>query len=219
MATFVNAKELAKCILDNKEFIGSASWDIYVMNDGTVDCRHDTHDNSGWTEIVDLYSFWNDNETLSCTVDELAAWLVSDDVVSFENNDIDLEKDVIMLDVTNNIVANNSGEAHFQDSDSLLDMIKQSILLNGTEFQYKVSNHIQRNDYSAEFNEDLNGYEIIFADGKVANTQFDLCTDALSAYFGDYILEPFDDFDDDIVDEQKEIVLDVCKAVNFAAAN
>lgn len=80
----INAIDLATEILNNKDKIGSTDWDIYTSMDGTIDCRHNTHSNSGWFEIVDLYSFWNDEDTLSSTEEELASWLQSDGIPYFD---------------------------------------------------------------------------------------------------------------------------------------
>ncbi|WP_420588176.1 hypothetical protein [Bacterioplanoides sp.] len=37
------------------EHFGSTDWDIYVNADGAVDTRHNTHMNSDWDVLIDLY--------------------------------------------------------------------------------------------------------------------------------------------------------------------
>ena len=74
----VAARKLAEIILANAQYIGSTDWGIYVHHDGEIDCRHSTHEMSEWIKIVDLHSFFNDDETLSSTIDELAEWIKAD---------------------------------------------------------------------------------------------------------------------------------------------
>lgn len=88
----ISAIDLANEILDNKKWIGNSNWAIYVNMDGDVDCRSNVHPNSDWFKLVDLYSFWDDEAILSSTPGELADWLRSDGIPSFD--DIETEETV-----------------------------------------------------------------------------------------------------------------------------
>ncbi len=98
----INALSLATEILNNKDKAGSTDWDIYVDMDGNIDCRHNTFDNSEWFEIVDLYSCWDDEDTLSMPADEYAEWLRSDAIPYFEDielwNDDSMEFESVSVD-------------------------------------------------------------------------------------------------------------------------
>lgn len=81
----INSTKLAAEILANTDKIGSTDWDIYVDKNGRLDCRHSTNSMDGWYEIIDLYSFWGDDETINSTPDELGYWLKSDGIACFED--------------------------------------------------------------------------------------------------------------------------------------
>jgi len=89
----IDSEELAELILNNKDKIGSTEWDIYVTAEGALDCRHYSHSIDGWYQLVDLYSFWNDDDTLSSSVEELASWLESDGLQSFDKITKEIELD------------------------------------------------------------------------------------------------------------------------------
>ena len=59
----IDSEYLARILLENREHFGSTDWDIYIHEDGTLDCQHDTRSTSGWTELIDLYSWEYDEET------------------------------------------------------------------------------------------------------------------------------------------------------------
>ena len=61
--------------LSNINRAGSTEWDIYVDSKGRVDCRHNTHSNGEWTEVVDLYNCTWDN---IANDEETFDWLMSD---------------------------------------------------------------------------------------------------------------------------------------------
>ena len=73
----INALKLAEILLANEDRVGSTSWDVYVKKDGTLDVRHNTHDNSEWYEIYDFYSGYDE---LGDDTEELAGWLESDGI-------------------------------------------------------------------------------------------------------------------------------------------
>lgn len=81
----ISSKKFAEIVLSNTDKIGSTDWDIYTDLDGRLDLRHQTHNNADWYEVCDLYNFWNDDETLSSSVEELASWLESDGMPYFDD--------------------------------------------------------------------------------------------------------------------------------------
>jgi hypothetical protein len=85
----ISAIDLATEILNNKKWIGNSNWAIYVNLDGDVDCRSNVHPNSEWYKLVDLYSFWDDENTLNSSVEELADWLQSDGICYFDDIETD----------------------------------------------------------------------------------------------------------------------------------
>jgi len=89
----INSVELAKIILANSDKIGSTDWNIYVSVDGNIECRHSTLDSLDWIEVVELYSFWDDEDTLSCSDEELGEWLKTDGIPSFDDNRLEWESD------------------------------------------------------------------------------------------------------------------------------
>lgn len=85
----ISAIDLATEILNNKKRVGSPDWAIYVNMDGDIDCRSNAHPNADWYKLVDLYSFWSDDDTLNSTPEELADWLQSDGICSFDDIETD----------------------------------------------------------------------------------------------------------------------------------
>jgi len=77
---------------------------------------------------------------------------------------------------------------------------------------------IQTEDYSAVFNTDLVGYEIIFSDGNVAQTQFDIEQNVLDAGHGDFYMHRYDEYDEfELSDEQEESVNEFISVMNSFA--
>ena len=76
----ISKTTLALAAIDNANRAGSTEWDVYVSIDGgSVDTRHNTHDNRKWLEAVDLYyaygeSDLDDNNGGYDVVD----WMISD---------------------------------------------------------------------------------------------------------------------------------------------
>jgi len=87
----IDATELAAGIIECKDAIGGTGWGIYVNDEGEIDCRHNTYSGNEWYELIDLYSFWDDDGTLNCSAEELGARLKSDAIPYFEidSNDTD----------------------------------------------------------------------------------------------------------------------------------
>lgn len=60
---------------------GSTDWDIYVNDDGQVSTRHNTYDNAGWYEIIDLYYSYQEDfdveDAQQCR--EIAEWITDED--------------------------------------------------------------------------------------------------------------------------------------------
>lgn len=88
----IDSTRLASVVLANKDKIGSTDWDVYVDENGAIECRHDTWNNRGWVEIVDLCHFWTDEDTQSSAADELGEFLKSEGV------DLDAVEEVANLD-------------------------------------------------------------------------------------------------------------------------
>jgi signal recognition particle subunit SEC65 len=58
------------------------------------------------------------------------------------------------------------------------------------------------------YNEDLDGYVITFKNGKVAHTQFEIEDNKLSADFGEKMIKRYDEYDDDLTEEEHQMVDD-----------
>ena len=86
----VDSKKLSEIIATEVDRAGSTSWDIYVNEDGVIDCRHNTHDNEEWIEIYDLYSGWSADELQIDDVAGMAEWLTTvidlDELSATEND-------------------------------------------------------------------------------------------------------------------------------------
>ena len=80
----IDSGYLAQILFENREHFGSTDWDIYIYEDGTLDCRHITHSTSGWTELIDLYSWQYDEETFDLPLNEIASWLQEDIIPAIE---------------------------------------------------------------------------------------------------------------------------------------
>ena len=89
----IDSEYLAQILLENREHFGSTDWDIYIHEDETLDCRHNTHSTDGWTRIIDLYSWQYDEETFDLPINEIALWLEQDiiPVIEIDSDDISLE--------------------------------------------------------------------------------------------------------------------------------
>jgi len=59
--------------LSNLKRVGSPDWSIYANQAGDVDTRHVTEPLSGWAEVTDFYSAWDNLEN----DEETADWLMS----------------------------------------------------------------------------------------------------------------------------------------------
>ena len=73
----IDSEYLAQILLESREHFGSTDWDIYIHEDETIDCRHNTYSTNGWIKIIDLYS-WQYDETFDLPINEIASWLQED---------------------------------------------------------------------------------------------------------------------------------------------
>lgn len=73
---------------------------------------------------------------------------------------------------------------------------------------------IKRKDFEAEFNEDLNGYVIVFDSGHVANTQFEVETNKLHADYGEEYLVRYTDYDSKLSSREEKQVEEFVKEIN-----
>lgn len=81
--------KFAEVVLDNAEKAGSTEWDIYTDDEGNLDIRHNTYNNSDWHEIYDLYYGYSSDQLQCGSIDELAAWMVSHGI---DFNNLDAEE-------------------------------------------------------------------------------------------------------------------------------
>lgn len=65
---------------------------------------------------------------------------------------------------------------------------------------------INGNGFTAEFNEDLDGYILTFSSGNLAQTQFDIETNRLHADFGEKFLRRYTDYDSDLTEDENALV-------------
>lgn len=81
----INATKLAEVVLENKSLIGDMNYSIWVNEEGKIECGHNVDGPGyladGWHHFFGMYSFWDDDETLSSTPDELGDWLKYDGMV------------------------------------------------------------------------------------------------------------------------------------------
>jgi len=81
----VNAGDLADLIINSVDEAGSTDWAIMVdVEDGTVDLRHNTHDNSGYVELCSMYNGidreWLGMDDDDYSEDEAKDFLISDTI-------------------------------------------------------------------------------------------------------------------------------------------
>jgi hypothetical protein len=68
--------------------------------------------------------------------------------------------------------------------------------------------------YTAEYNDDLDGFVITFANKSVAHTQYYTEQNMLHADFGDRFLDRYSEYDDELSFEQVEQVEEFIQTVN-----
>ena len=86
MKITIDAKNVAKCLIENIDKAGNNNWSICVNSEGYVDCRHDTEDNS---DYFDLYNFYNSYgpDDITSDVESMAEWISTDVIVLCELQD------------------------------------------------------------------------------------------------------------------------------------
>ena len=132
-------------------------------------------------------------------------------------------KTLIIIESAKNIwqcgVEGNVHEAQNVYAESLREIIEKMIAaysLCGREINITINT----SQYSAVFNTDLVGYEIIFKDGKSTQTQFEIEQNALNAGHGDYYMHRYDEYDEfELSDEQESAVDEFISVMNSFAFN
>ncbi len=104
----LNAESLAKTLFENVENIGGTDWDIYIDLDGNIDTRHNTFDNSGWYEIFDLYSIYDDNDTFSEFNDLFVQWVK--EMVDLNDLEREIEESINGYDEDDKTIVNINWE-------------------------------------------------------------------------------------------------------------
>lgn len=110
---------------------------------------------------------------------------------------------------TENMAKNLSGNIFdmWRDASSLFD--EEEPAFHYEDFSY------QDDEFDAEWNDDLNGYEFIFKDGSNAYAQTYVETNRLHADFGDIYLERYHaDNESELTEEQEKMVGDFIVQVN-----
>lgn len=120
--------------------------------------------------------------------------------------------------ISNNLYSafNNDKEAHGLSGDSIFDVYSKANSHIPENFEFSNFCLVDKN-YKAEWNSDLDGFVIIFNDGKCANTQTYTESNRLHADFGETYIERYTEYDDKLSTEQDEIVNDFIEQINRIA--
>ena len=73
----LSLKDLANELVDNADKCGFTDWYIGCDENGNLDCRHNTYDNTGWCIILDLYSFESPDYIDEDSEMELLEWYLN----------------------------------------------------------------------------------------------------------------------------------------------
>lgn len=68
--------------------------------------------------------------------------------------------------------------------------------------------------FTAEYNEDLDGYVLTFVSGRCAHTQFDTESNKLHADFGDRYLTRYTEYDDELVENEDGLAFQFVDYIN-----
>lgn len=85
---------------------------------------------------------------------------------------------------------------------------------NDVTFSFNEFNY-SCDQFDAEWNEDLVGYVLTFADGKVAQTQTNIVNDKLNGSYGEEYLERYTEYDDELSEEQDLLIEDFVTQINL----
>ncbi len=118
----------------------------------------------------------------------------------------------------NNLYAafNSELEAHGIAGESLFDIYSKANSCIPEKFIFSKF-CLKEQNYSAEWNSDLEGYVITFSVGKVAHTQTYTENNRLHADFGEEYVHRYDEYNDELSDNQEGIVDTFVEQINKIA--